>query len=423
MNKYLLPIVLVGAYATAQYKPMSNVVNSNHKYLFTNQKEIDNTQGGETPTWDYEYVFEEDKKRLSEIRNKRINEEGTVSTTNGIVEFHYPNPNTILTKEKTKDFQGVWKYVTQVTYTYDDNGSIAQILQEEFNQDENDFENKNLYTFEHNEQGKISSILWQEYIDEQNDAGDFVKVLVDLHKDEYTYDDNGKLTQHLRINTEDNTPTERRTYQYDAQGMPKGYVWEESNASDNYIKVFEQVVETENGNAISITDYEYDSAGEKKRPTFLFVSSFDENIPTEEVFSFQDKDSYVRFYEHNWYKNRNAKTDERNFSFDHHPAINDWKQEKSFNNTYQKLETLSVHELSANKDFIKVFPNPTTNYFRIQTKRNMLKVEIYDMSGKMVKSFDKKQEQYDVSSLNKGVYIVVVKGDNTPKQTIKLVKN
>lgn len=422
MKKYLLPILFIGAYASAQYKPMSNLVQSNHNYLFTNQVEIDNTQGGETPTWDYEYVFDGDKKRISEIRNKRINEEGTASTALGIVEFSYPDANTILTKERTRDAQGTWKYVTQVKYTYNDDGTIAEILQQEFNEDENGFENKGLYTFQHNEQGKISSILWQDYIDEQNETGDFVKVLSDLHRDEYTYNNSGKLIQHLRVSTEDSTPIERRTYQYDEQGMPKGYIWEDYNESGNYVKVFEQTVEVENGNAVSITDYEYDNAGVRKRATFLFVSSFDENIPADEVFSFRDKDNYVRFYEHNWYQNKNAKTDERNFSFDHHPTVNDWRQEKSFTNKYQKLETLSVYDLASNKDIIKVFPNPTTNYFRIQTKADKVKVDVYDVSGKLVKSFPKKQEQYDVSSLNRGVYMVSIITDNS-KQTIKLIKN
>ncbi len=56
---------------------------------------------------------------------------------------------------------------------------------------------------------------------------------------------------------------------------------------------------------------------------------------------------------------------------------------------------------------IVLYPNPTTNTFKIETTQNIKKVEIYSVLGKLVQTYSK-QTDYDISHLSNGVYSVVV---------------
>ncbi len=54
-----------------------------------------------------------------------------------------------------------------------------------------------------------------------------------------------------------------------------------------------------------------------------------------------------------------------------------------------------------------LYPNPTTNTFKIETTQNIKKVEIYSVLGKLVQTYSK-QTVYDISHLSSGVYSVVI---------------
>lgn len=70
-----------------------------------------------------------------------------------------------------------------------------------------------------------------------------------------------------------------------------------------------------------------------------------------------------------------------------------------------------------------IYPNPSRDSFSVNT--NVSNVEIYNLTGKMVKSFNgnfTKTDTFDISSLNTGMYIVKVENDNKQTMTTKLVK-
>lgn len=70
-----------------------------------------------------------------------------------------------------------------------------------------------------------------------------------------------------------------------------------------------------------------------------------------------------------------------------------------------------------------IYPNPSRTSFSINT--NVSDVEIYDLSGKMIKSYKgdfTRTDSFDISSLNTGMYIVKVENDNKQTMTTKLVK-
>lgn len=79
--------------------------------------------------------------------------------------------------------------------------------------------------------------------------------------------------------------------------------------------------------------------------------------------------------------------------------------------------TLAVSEVNSKK--ISVYPNPITADFKIDlpaTAKN-IKVEVVDLTGKKVASFDK-ADSYNISNLPKGVYILKVQGDSEFTQKI-----
>ncbi len=72
---------------------------------------------------------------------------------------------------------------------------------------------------------------------------------------------------------------------------------------------------------------------------------------------------------------------------------------------------------------ISLFPNPTATYFNLN--KDNLKVNIFTITGQKVAAFENKNStyDYDVSKLNKGVYLVQIIDINQHQKTIKLVKD
>ena len=86
-----------------------------------------------------------------------------------------------------------------------------------------------------------------------------------------------------------------------------------------------------------------------------------------------------------------------------------------------QAETLSIDEKTLFN--FAVYPNPTTTNFSVNS--NSESIEIYDLTGKLVKTFTgnfTKLDTFNVSNLETGTYIIKVKSSNNQTQTAKLVK-
>ncbi len=86
-----------------------------------------------------------------------------------------------------------------------------------------------------------------------------------------------------------------------------------------------------------------------------------------------------------------------------------------------KLTTLNTNQFST-IDFVSISPNPTLGYFTINT--DTTKVEIFSVTGQLVKSFNGANisNQYDISELNQGIYLVKITDSNNFEKTIRLIK-
>jgi hypothetical protein len=77
------------------------------------------------------------------------------------------------------------------------------------------------------------------------------------------------------------------------------------------------------------------------------------------------------------------------------------------------------------EDLVEVFPNPTSNYFFINKKKDdILTLKIYNTLGQMILSqkMAAPQLQTDFSAYQSGIYFLEIMTDDFKKQVIKIVK-
>ena len=83
--------------------------------------------------------------------------------------------------------------------------------------------------------------------------------------------------------------------------------------------------------------------------------------------------------------------------------------------------SLSIDEYSAGIEAgINLYPNPVTNSFQIDSKKNIETVKLYNNTGNLSKTFNGKSS-YNISDLSAGVYIVNIK-TQTSSNTLKVIK-
>lgn len=85
--------------------------------------------------------------------------------------------------------------------------------------------------------------------------------------------------------------------------------------------------------------------------------------------------------------------------------------------------TLGTKEIIQYDNRVQVYPNPVTDHFRINNpeKMKISTVEIMDLSGRLIKTLNA-AENYNVSDLPKGNYILKIKNESGPAKITKLIK-
>ncbi|NRA93937.1 MAG: T9SS type A sorting domain-containing protein [Psychroserpens sp.] len=84
--------------------------------------------------------------------------------------------------------------------------------------------------------------------------------------------------------------------------------------------------------------------------------------------------------------------------------------------------TLSNEEFSLEGGFT-IYPNPVNTEFK--TNKSFQNLDIYDITGKLVKSYKgdfTRNDSYDISNLNPGLYLVRIENNNGQTLTSKILK-
>lgn len=85
----------------------------------------------------------------------------------------------------------------------------------------------------------------------------------------------------------------------------------------------------------------------------------------------------------------------------------------SFNGTNYDITTIRFnnttlnYESFTNTNSIKLYPNPTNDYFSISNVKDIKKIEMYEINGKLIKSFTN-CEKYSISDINRGLYFLKI---------------
>ncbi|PIF46361.1 putative secreted protein (Por secretion system target) [Chryseobacterium sp. 52] len=103
------------------------------------------------------------------------------------------------------------------------------------------------------------------------------------------------------------------------------------------------------------------------------------------------------------------------------PADPDQASSGTMGMLYQSvLQVLGVKELE--KDQIKIYPNPTTDFVHItlNSKSKIDEAEVYDTAGRLVLKTRLDSGKLDLRSLNSGIYMISFK--NPDLKPIKIIK-
>ncbi len=86
-----------------------------------------------------------------------------------------------------------------------------------------------------------------------------------------------------------------------------------------------------------------------------------------------------------------------------------------------KDKTVLSTDLPRFKDTIDLYPNPVNNTFRLSKK--ITSAIVYNMLGQEMKMFSRDRNQFDISSLKNGFFIMKVILENNETKIIRFVKN
>lgn len=87
-----------------------------------------------------------------------------------------------------------------------------------------------------------------------------------------------------------------------------------------------------------------------------------------------------------------------------------------------------ISQASSSKDVanggLSVFPNPTSDYFRVSETPGLKMIEVYNIVGSKVRTFDAwPDKQYHVADLNEGIYLVrLISANGKVIKTVRLSK-
>ena len=92
--------------------------------------------------------------------------------------------------------------------------------------------------------------------------------------------------------------------------------------------------------------------------------------------------------------------------------------------TFEIGETSSIGSPLENED-IRLYPNPTRDYFRVYQAENVATIDVHNVVGRKVLTFNASENgEYDVSNLPDGMYVVrLLSKQNAVLKTLRLSKS
>ncbi len=85
-------------------------------------------------------------------------------------------------------------------------------------------------------------------------------------------------------------------------------------------------------------------------------------------------------------------------------------------------ENLEVEDISDSSQKITLFPNPAHEFFKVKVGETIIKVEVFDVQGRVVKTYSGEHDNYNIGTLTTRVYSVKVRTENQTYYSQLIVK-
>lgn len=82
---------------------------------------------------------------------------------------------------------------------------------------------------------------------------------------------------------------------------------------------------------------------------------------------------------------------------------------------------LGLNDIDNSQSKISIFPNPAQDYLIFSNQKILDNVTVYDLNGRLIKTYQKIAKSINVSSLEKGIYLIKIDTDEQT-QTLKFIK-
>jgi hypothetical protein len=94
------------------------------------------------------------------------------------------------------------------------------------------------------------------------------------------------------------------------------------------------------------------------------------------------------------------------------------------NSKSQTITLFNPNNINGIMDNVRIYPNPAINFITLNNLPQKSIVDIFDINGKIVKSFisDNQESKVDISELTKGIYYVKISNESK-SLTYKFIKN
>ena len=378
--------------------------------------------------------------------------------------FQYDNNGNNISSIQEYNDEGIFLPQLKDTYSYNSNNMLIESIESYWNENNNDWDNANKTSIIYS----TNSMIITEY-DWQMSTNSWINE----SKEEYYQDSNNNDTLEINSNWDSANNTWEKKYKY-LTTYNNGnietifsYLW----SSNNWFPYRKKVYSYTNSNNTEIVEYAWNNnSWEYKEKTIM---DYDANNmftkivylkynSTSNIWDYKDSTSYTNqsmnidyYEEYDWTgtawdnSEKDDFTHDNNYTFSDlllpneyteddeilafftHKLINvdiyegngnNWELDMKANFYYSEININSIETI--NTPSISITPNPTTGDFYINNISSTLKVEIYDISGKCVKSLSvNESNKIDISELNNGLYFVIMTDNKNNTFTKKIIKH
>ncbi len=318
--------------------------------------------------------------------------------------FTYNAQNKVTSRRAGVYFMGEQNYISGLTYTYDANGKYLPVTgYDSINQGGNWLTFNTQDSIVYNGNGLIG-----ERISSRNIMG----ISAPSTKISFTYDGNGKLTQAMIYDYDNNAweNDERHTYMYDA---------------NNNLTYFHQNFNDPNWETEEMDSFYYNGAKMTKR-----VGYKDQNgtlLPDEyREYSYTGND-ITELITKEWINGQWVNEDKTVLTYTNGKLasglIYKWTNNAWETDHFKRIGIAPVGINNVVKETIGIYPNPTSNTLTLSGNIALnTVVSIYNITGKLVKTDMLNNNTINVENLNNGIYFLTFENQGKIVRQ-KFVKN